>query len=120
MAANPADITPPLRLAEELEKVKRAFRQLETEDLVRIDYLPRASLAALRQKLFEETYHILHFVGHGGVDASIGSYLVFEKNKTSEIVKREQFTDVLRDAQSLRLVLLNACVSADLRGTWVK
>ena len=71
---------------------------------------------ALRARLLEETFHVLHFIGHGTFDAASGQgSLLFEDGAGGERrVTGPVMADLVRDFTSLRLVFLNACRTAEL------
>ncbi len=53
--------------AEELA-ILEAFEPLLQKGQVEIDFTPNGSLAALKEKLKENHYHILHYTGHATFD----------------------------------------------------
>lgn len=111
--ANPYDF-PPLDVEEEWQKVEEAFSDLQQRDFVVVQRLPEATLSALQKQLRQEQYHILHFIGHGWVDAiTQQSGLVLENAKgRGHLVPASVLGTLLHDHRSLRLVLLNACQGA--------
>ena len=76
--SNPLDAEP---LDVELEKAKLedALKPLKDANAVTIDWLEEPTLLALTKKVRPDTYHILHFIGHGGFDDANGEgALLFE------------------------------------------
>ncbi len=78
--------------------------------------LLNATPEALRARLLEETFHVLHFIGHGTFDAASGQgSLLFEDGAGREQrITGPVMADLVRDFTSLRLVFLNACRTAEL------
>ncbi|RME49335.1 MAG: CHAT domain-containing protein, partial [Caldilineae bacterium] len=126
----PPDTDPPLRVLlvsavprkheEGLGNLEREIKAIEThlqqlnrpdEVKVRIDHLKAASLDELAEIVRnpERTPHILHFIGHGDTGS-----LLFEEQHTGQVksASEETLTIMLRNASSLRLVVLNACRTA--------
>ncbi|HYH47292.1 MAG TPA: CHAT domain-containing protein, partial [Thermoanaerobaculia bacterium] len=100
---------PPLDLAEEEEQLD----QLRGAD-VEVEFVAHASAGAVRQKLAGDTFHVLHFMGHGAFDPATGEGgLAFEKPDGSvDLVSGRAFATKVRDLRSLGVVVLNACDTA--------
>jgi hypothetical protein len=83
---------------------------------VDIDVLDQPTLLALRRKMMSESFHVLHFMGHGDFDAETGEgVLVFEDAAgRSAPVSGRVLAEALKDSRWLRLVFLNACDTAQL------
>ncbi len=94
-------------------KLHEAFRQLAPE-LVQMDRVKHASLAALDQELSCKSYHIFHYIGHGVFDERReASYLMLEDEAgKSSAIAGETIGVHLQNHTSLRLVILNACEGA--------
>ena len=111
--SNPLDAEP---LDVELEKAKLedALKPLREANAVAIDWLEEPTLLALTKKVRPDTYHILHFIGHGGFDDSNGEgALLFEDAAgRGRAVSGDQLAACLYEKRSLRLVLLNSCEGA--------
>lgn len=103
-----------LDLARERANLDRALQELYRQSLVKLDWLPRADLGALQTQLLQRTYHIFHFVGHGGFDAARGDgFLVFEDDaQRANPVSGERLAIILGSARTIRLAVLNACEGA--------
>ena len=92
-----------LRIREEL-----AARAEEVELLE----LPRAELACLRDFLLSEPVHVLHFMGHGDLTADGEGLLCFEDEVGwVKAVPAETLAANVRESDTLKLVVLNACTS---------
>ncbi len=80
---------------------------------VEVEHLTDATLDALRQALLDREFHVLHFMGHGGLGADGEGVLCFEDGHGNvRPVSGPDLAQQLRDFKSLRLVVLNACDSA--------
>jgi hypothetical protein len=102
---------PPLDLADERRRIEESWATL---DGVAVEFLEHASAPALRAKLHELPFHILHFMGHGGFAAERGVGALFFEGEDGEqaALPGSVLGELLRDFTSLRLVFLNACDTA--------
>lgn len=82
--------------------------------------LPNPTPQGLRGALSRSTYHHLHFMGHGSFKASVGEgYLALENLSGGlEEVGSHDFVTLLRDHTTLRLVVLNGCLTAARAAQW--
>lgn len=117
-------VTPPLRVLLvasnpgkdlDLEKEKQAILQAaEGSSLIEIEILPEPTLSKLVQRLDEEDFHVVHFMGHGNFDDQ-GGFVLFEAADGGErAVTDRVLASVLSAERSLRLVVLAACEGAQL------
>lgn len=99
---------------EEYMKLSHSISPLVDAGLIRMKTLERASLSIIQRELRRSTYHVLHYIGHGGFDrATEEGVLLFEdKNGYAQNVTGFQLGTILRDHTSLRLVVLNSCEGA--------
>ena len=104
---------PSLDTERELRRIEDALGSVAN---VKKSILLNATPETLRARLLEETFHILHFIGHGTFDAASGKgALLFEDGAGQERrVTGPVMADLVRDFTSLRLVFLNACRTAEL------
>ena len=111
--AAPADLFP-LDVEQEWSNVQRALSDLIQRGLVIVDRLPVATRAGLQSALRRQEYHILHFVGHGDFDETTQSGALFLTNEqgNADPMAASDLATLLHNERSLRLVLLNACESA--------
>lgn len=105
-----------LDLERECREIKGAW---SGQDVVRFKLLRNVTLDALREELLGEerrqgTYHVLHFMGHGGYDpvAGEGSLALCDEAGRRVAVSGSDLAEQVRDRTSLRLVVLNACWTA--------
>ena len=66
----------------------------------------------IRDALREDEYHVLHFIGHGGVDEA-GPYVVVNGEGDDEALDDAQFAGLLENHPTLELVTLNSCRGAE-------
>jgi formylglycine-generating enzyme required for sulfatase activity len=106
----------PLGVERELDAVVRAFKARELGGDVVIESFPRATLAALRERLdaADRPCHVVHFIGHAGfAAASREGVLVFEDDGGgSRAVGARQLGPLLLDHDALQLLVLNSCWGA--------
>jgi hypothetical protein len=105
----PTDL-PPLDLQGELERIGAPFADRSEVELETLDH---PTLAELRDRLIEETWHVVHFMGHGGFDDTTGEGALFFEAQSAQAkkVKAKILGQHLKDARDLRLVVLNTCAS---------
>ena len=110
--ASPAGY-PPLDTGRELRRIETALGSVAS---AKRSILLKATPETLRARLLEETFHVLHFIGHGTFDAASGrGSLLFEDGEgLVKSVTGAVMADLVRDFTSLRLVFLNACRTAEL------
>jgi hypothetical protein len=110
VGASPRDLQP-LDLREEM----RRLTAVETASSgIEIQFLEHASAGAVRERLAEGAFNILHFMGHGTFDRASGEgMLAFEApGGDLELVSGRAFATKLRDSRTLGVVVLNACNTA--------
>jgi hypothetical protein len=102
---------PPLDLADERRRIEESWASLGG---VTTEFLEHTSAPALRIRLHEKPFHVLHFMGHGGFESKNGvGALLFEGDNGGPVrLPGSVLGDLLRDFTSLRLVFLNACDTA--------
>ena len=106
---------PPLDVNAEVQRIRGALADLERAGQVQVTVITNITLMELRRALRGQTkFHVLHFIGHGGFDDSKAEgMLAFEDERHgSSMVSGTTLATTIRDFDSLRLVLLNACEGA--------
>lgn len=113
MISSPSDYEP-LDVEREWQKLNDAVRDLSARNMISLERLDVATLGALRRKLRQGQYHVLHFIGHGGFDAQAqdGVLLLEDEQGRGRKTSGQYLGQVLTDHKSLRLVVLNACEGA--------
>jgi hypothetical protein len=111
--SSPVDLTP-LDVASERERVERAVAKVAALGRIELDWLEPATPRSLRQALRDDSYHILHYVGHSDFTAD-GEGLLFLEGGTdrhSTPLDSTALANLLSDQTRLRLVVLNSCDGA--------
>lgn len=101
----------PLEAEQECEHLSKALIGLRKKGTLDLCRLCSATLEQLDATLREQPCHVLHFIGHGRFDLqSEKGFLTFvnEKGQRSE-VGAHHLAALVREHQSLRLVVLNSC-----------
>jgi tetratricopeptide (TPR) repeat protein len=100
----------------ERENLQKAWKGRKQK--VEVVSLERGGLEGIRQALLAEPFHILHFMGHGTFDTERAEgWVLFEgEDGRDQPFEGRQLADLLHDFASLRLVVLNACCTADAVG----
>ncbi|MEW5869350.1 MAG: CHAT domain-containing protein [Chloroflexota bacterium] len=112
MISSPSDY-PPLDVAREWQNLKNALAGLEQSGLVQVERLERASLAVLLARLRRDSYHIFHYIGHGGFDAhSRDGVLMLEDETGRGRQVGSQHLGMLLHDEHFVLAVLNACEAA--------
>jgi len=94
-------------------EIQRGLAGLRRWGRVHLEKLEHPTLFRLADKLASETFHVLHFIGHGGFNADGEGVLCFEDEQGGPAaVNGLQLGAVLKQERSLRLVILNACEGA--------
>lgn len=88
---------------------------------VTIDRLERATYPLLCERLGETDPHVVHFMGHGDFDGSEGVLVLHQPDADGEDhIPARHIANVLRDEAQLRLVVLNACRTAEVAARAVR
>ncbi len=103
-----------LNVEEEWQKLQNALGDLQKRKLVTLERLDEATLPALQRRLRQSSYHIFHFIGHGGYDESAqdGVLLLEDETRHSRKVSGQFLGTILHNHRPLRLAVLNACEGA--------
>lgn len=103
-----------LDVADEAKLLENALKPLTDSGLAHIKVLYDPSLEDVQKALTEDTYHVFHFMGHGGWEEvrQEGTLCFVEDDGTSEVITGERLGVILSDHQSMRLVFANACRGA--------
>ena len=128
-AHRPLLVKPPLRLLgvvsspadyEQLDVVREranlqsALATLTESGAVELQWLERPTLGALLKALQTQTFHALHYIGHGAYDRDTrrGALLFEDDGGWARPVSGDKLGMILHDFSSLRLAILNACEGA--------
>jgi hypothetical protein len=125
----PLSVDPPLRILglvssptnmarlavdDEKARLSQALADLVDKGLVHLEWVDRADWESVHTRLRDETWHVLHFIGHGDYDeaAHEGTIALVDEDGRAHMVKADSFADLLNQGTSQpRLVVLNSCKS---------
>lgn len=101
-----------LDVGKERANLEKAIGPLGS-DRVNLTWMEGQSADDLRNTLYERSWHVLHFVGHGGFDEEEdeGFLELTDAEGRPDRLFASRLGRYLEDSQSLRLVVLNACES---------
>jgi len=113
MISSPEDY-PALDIERERTSLESALRPLTKTGKVRITWLEDATLTSLQRELRKGSYHVFHYVGHGGFDKQReeGLLVLADEHHHSFLAGADQLGTLLHDSRQLRLAVLNACEGA--------
>ncbi|MFN8490355.1 MAG: CHAT domain-containing protein [Caldilineaceae bacterium] len=112
--SNPTDLQP-LNVNTEQKVLAQALAPLTGEQTgakkVELTWLTESSVQHLQDAL-RQSYHVLHFVGHGDYDeARDEAHLVFTNEKQESVLVSSQWLAALLRDSSVRFIFLNSCAS---------
>lgn len=104
---------PALNVQKERKALEKALKTQRALDLVEIDWITGRDTAVKLVRRLRETWHIVHFIGHGDFEPAIKSgVLAFEDEQGREHrIGGAALRNVL-SGTGVRLVVLNACRGA--------
>lgn len=105
---------PALNIEEEWQLLSEALKDLKHRGLVDYERLDHVTLDSLQDTLQTFKPHIFHYIGHGYFDEEEqdGGLLFEDNDYKGEFVSSTKLTTALKDHNTLRLILLNACNGA--------
>jgi hypothetical protein len=105
---------PLLDVAGERARLEEALGEQVETGWIHLEWLLDASWQRLHEKFLEETWHVLHFIGHGSYDHTRdeGVLAFVGLDGRADFVNASSLADLLHEArQRPRLVVLNACLT---------
>ena len=114
LVSAPRDL-PKLDVAEERRRLADAIDDLGRHRQVELTWAPDGTWPSLQELLLGGYWHVLHFIGHGGVDRGNG-VLALEDELTGQasLVSSARFARLLHTCRPVpRLVVLNSCQSGE-------
>ena len=102
-------------VTKERENLASALAGPVNRGLVELKWAPDATWSALQELLLGEEWHVVHFIGHAGLNAERdeGILTLVGDDGRANRVEGSRFADLLRQAWPMpRLVVLNSSVSA--------
>lgn len=103
---------PELDHEEERLRIEEALEKLVELNAVKLEFIPSAKRIQTLEKLQNSEFHILHFIGHGEIVKSQGVVYFENEAPDGDSVDAKTFADLTSACGSLRLVVLNACLTA--------
>lgn len=99
-----------LNLLQEKKWLRHVFEPLEHSNALEVVYLENATFPALQQRLFQETFDVLHFMGHASYDSTTRQgYLVLEDEIGGPALLPADGIQDLVSSMQFQLMVLNAC-----------
>jgi tetratricopeptide (TPR) repeat protein len=118
LVSAPRDL-PALDVAEERRRLTDAIDDLGRHQQVELVWAARGTWPCLQEALLDGHWHVLHFIGHGGVDHGAGVLALEDElnpDKTN-LVSSARFARLLHACRPVpRLVVLNSCQSGEAAG----
>jgi CheY-like chemotaxis protein len=113
MVASPSDLSR-LKIDLEKQRVEAALQDLQEKGLVYLEWLEGGTWRHLQRMMRRGSWHIFHFIGHGGFDrhSDEGLIALVDDTGKSHSLHATQIGRLLANHHSLRLVLLNTCEGA--------
>jgi len=108
--SSPKDLHP-LDLEKERKLIESSWAGLED---VEVDFLDHPTKDSLLDKIRDDRYHVLHYMGHGAFDevSGKGALALEDDSGNKDMLDAETFGTWLQDAPRMRLAFLNACDTA--------
>ena len=102
----------PLDLEQELRQLEAVWEQ---QPEVVVASLRPPTLENLRDCLLDREIHVLHYMGHGAVDRQRRQGVLYLEDEAGSPVPASatELAEILDGVRSLRLVVVNACLSAN-------
>jgi tetratricopeptide (TPR) repeat protein len=114
----PRDL-PALDVTEERRRLTDAIADLGHHQQVELVWAAHGTWPCLQEALLDGHWHVLHFIGHGGVDHGVGVLALEDElnpDKTN-LVSSARFARLLHACRPVpRLVVLNSCQSGEAAG----
>lgn len=114
MISDPIERRGTLDVEREWQQLNEALAEALADGEIELTRLADGQLQTLQFELLENEYHVFHFIGHGEFDeVEDDGVLVLEDARGREVhVSGRSIGNHLRDAHTLRLVVLNNCEGA--------
>jgi len=108
-----------LDVEKEQDDLARALEKPIKQGSIVLRWLERATWPNLQDALLTDSWHVIHFIGHGDFDIERDEGVIALESEEGRVhrVAADSFVDLLREAQPMpRLVVLNACESSTSGG----
>jgi CHAT domain-containing protein len=118
IGSNPSSTkVPALQLEEEIEAIEDALQKEIDDGQIKLKIERIAKIDRIWQKLKEDSYNIIHFIGHGIFQDNTGYLALVNENGGIDPVDHTRLGQILQNHQSMNtigLMVLNACESAEM------
>lgn len=113
MIATPSDL-PALDVERERQRIEKATDVLRAKGLLELTWLGEQGWRGLQRAMRTGSWHVFHFIGHGGFDSSTDEGLIALANEAGQkhFLTASQLGRLLANHRPLRLVVLNTCEGA--------
>jgi hypothetical protein len=113
MVASPREL-PELDVEHERRRLDEAIARSRRSGVLHLEWLEGESWRDLQQAMRGETWHVFHFIGHGGFDPLRDEGFVAIRGEAGGIraLRATELGRLLVDHRALRLVVLNSCEGA--------
>lgn len=81
---------------------------------IKLDVLHKATISNITQKLQENPYSVIHFIGHGVFRDDRGFIALVEENGQARLLDDESFANLFLGNRNLGLCVLNTCEGAEV------
>ncbi|MDA0244704.1 MAG: SUMF1/EgtB/PvdO family nonheme iron enzyme [Chloroflexi bacterium] len=114
MVASPTNLPHQLDIGQEQQRVEEALADLQAQGLVELHWLAGQTWRDLQRVLRGGSWHVFHFIGHGGFDTykDEGFLLLADERGEAKRFYATELGRLLAGHRPLRLALLNACEGA--------
>ena len=109
----PEDV-PGLDVEREWRLLDASLERLVLENKAEVFRLDAPTLRRLDASLRENHYDVIHFSGHGDLDAATGAPVLFleSPDRSTDAIGTQAFARLLRGNTSVKVVFLNSCLGA--------
>jgi integrase len=113
MIASPKDL-PELDIEHEKHRVEKSLEMLRNDGLVKLTWLSGRTWQDLHRAMRNDTWHIFHFIGHGGFDPQSDEGLIALEDEEGNAfpMSATNLSRLVADHRPLRLMVLNSCDGA--------
>ena len=108
------DDRPLLGVEEEKDRLEEAVAPLKEAGRVNLEWLEQQTWRSLQARLGSGSFHIIHFIGHGGFDSGRGQgQIAFaDEQGHSQMLSATAFGRLLGGHRTMKLAVLNSCEGA--------
>lgn len=113
IVVSPTDVQA-LDIGAEKKRVEDALQVVQQRGIVKLTWMTGETWRDIQRAMRSGPWHIVHFIGHGTYDRNLreGMIVLSNPQQKTQLVTATDFSRLLADHSSLRLVILNACEGA--------